>query len=259
MLSRAVLLVFPCILSIFSVLGADCDRRPIRSVYTLEIGGSHDYCSYLSPLGYNGWSLALGGEWSKKMPFNPQSYSMQFEADIEANRGANMRKNAHMWHFKTDFAWGVTRRFALSPKFTLEAGAMAGADAGALYAPRNGNNPVSVQASLGIDLQARAAYRFNIGRLQLTAADRMRIPSVSLFFSQQYGESYYELGLGDFSGTAHCGWWGNRFGLDNLLSAEMHLGGRNLLLGWRFSLQSSWICSINTQIWRNAFVVGITY
>ena len=231
--------------------------RPVTSSYTYEIGGATLANTYLTPLKYKGWDMALNYERMQAMKFNPEKWVMRLTAGIDLNRTDNPAKNATMWRLVADFSWGMTYRFKLPHNITLAGGGSTSLDLGCVYNARNGNNPVAAIASAGLDIAASLSRKFRIGRMPVEVSDEIRIPTLSAFFCPQYGESYYEIYLGNHKGLAHCGWWGNAFGIDNLISFKMNFGRTGMLIGYRFDLRTFRANSLETQIMRNAFVIGI--
>lgn len=130
-------------------------------------------------------------------------------------------------------------------------------EGGAYYLLRNGNNPVEAIANLSLGLRASASRPFKIGKLDVLVSDIVNLPSTSIFFSPEYGETYYEIYLGNHSGLAHAGWWGNNFRINNLLSATLDFGRTSLSLGYRFNAYNQWACHLNTKIISHAFVIGV--
>jgi len=231
--------------------------RPVTSVYSLEIGGARDLSTYLSPLYYDGMDMALSASWTKAFQHWPESCVMRFESAVDMQRMLNPAGNAIMYGLTARFNWGLLWRKDFLRDFRATLGPMIDIYGGAMYLVRNGNNPVTALASAGIDVAGSLSYRFRIGRLPVEVSDEIRIPTLSGFFSPQYGETYYEIYLGNHSGLAHFGWWGNAMGVDNLLSFKLNLGRTGLQLGYRFDLRTFQACGLQTQLMRNAFVIGI--
>lgn len=240
-----------------SVIADTLQSRPVTSTYSLEIGGRHALSTYLSPLSYRGWNAALTGDWRKAMPSCPDHLLMHFNASASLSRMLNPYGNALMIGFDAAFNWGMSWRHVFESKLQVEAGADVGIDGGALYLLRNGNNPVSALASAGLALRAGISRPFRIGRLPIVVSDHVRLPSLNVFFSPQYGETYYEIYLGNHSGLAHCGWWGNNFRIDNLLAVDLDFGRTAMRIGYRFNAYTSWVCNLNTHIFTHSFVIGI--
>ena len=237
----------------------DTIARPIVSSYALEIGGATLADTYLTPMRYHGTRLALSGGWKKRLPAAPERLSMMFDADIEGAFTTNPVGNARMYLLEADFDWGMLYHFYPAQGWTIAAGASVGFDAGVMYLPRNGNNPASAIADLHLSLNARADLQTRIRRVPVVVADAVTLPSLSAFFTPQFGESYYEIYLGNRDSLAHAGWWGNRFGIDNLLSADFIFGRRALTVGYRYRIDTSWANSLSSRRESHSLVIGVTF
>lgn len=232
-------------------------QRPVTSVYNVELGGARDLSTYLSPLYYKGFDIALSGSWSKAFNVRPESWLMRFEGGVNFSDMMNPAKTARMYSMQARFNWGMLWRCHPANRWQVAVGPMLNVYGGALYLMRNSNNPVSVIASAGIDIAAMGSFRFNIGSLPVILSDELRIPTLSAFFNPEYGETYYEIYLGNHRGLAHCGWWGNAFGIDNLLSLKLDFGRTAMQVGYRVDFRSFWSDGLNTHLLRNAFVIGV--
>lgn len=230
--------------------------RPVTQIYMLEVGGTSDLDTYLSPLRYNGYGTALAGQWSKALPWMNNRWIMRFGSRIGFSSALNPAATARMLGLDLALTWGPAFTWKLPMRLHLTAGADIGLSAGVLYLPRNSNNPASAKADVGIALTASASWPFQIGKLNILLSDEIGLPSLSAFFSPEYGEPYYEIYLGNHSGLVHCGWWGNHFGIDNLLAFDLDIGPSALRIGYRYSLRSSWINHLDTQIQTHSFVIG---
>ena len=102
-----------------------------------------------------------------------------------------------------------------------------------------------------------ASYGVKLLGVPITLRYQATLPVAGAFFSPEYEESYYEIYVGNHSGLAHFGWWGNRFDMTNLLTADLHLGSTVLRLGYRNRIETSWINHLNTQIFTHAAVIGV--
>lgn len=232
-------------------------QRPVTGFYNLEVGCRSDLNTYLSPLRYRGTDLALSGLWTKSLPFNPKHMSMTFETRINM---ASMTSSARMgreYDFHAFMSWGMMWQKRLPHGLTAGVGGSVGIYGGAVYNIRNSNNPVAAQAMTGLALNAMAAWNFRIGRIPVLLSDRISIPSLNLFFMPEYGESYYEIYLGNHRNLVHPGWWGNNFGIDNLLSLTLDFGKTAMQIGYRFSWQESYANNLTGRTLRNAFVIGV--
>lgn len=233
-------------------------RRPVRSEMWAEGGWISAQDTYLSPLRYEGAAFSLNGNWSKDMPFD-SAWRMEFIGKTGAGIMRNPARNATMADLDLLFGWGMKRKFRPTPDWEIAPGTAATINGGLLYLNRNSNNPVSARGSISLDLTLSGKWRFQMGKVKSAIYDRVRLPSVGMFFCPGYGETYYEIWLGNHSGLVHAGWWGNHFCLDNLLGLEMDFKGKGLLLGWHTDYYSVWANNLNRRIWRNSLIVGISF
>jgi len=231
--------------------------RPVTSVYRLEIGSSSAQSTYLSPVKYTGSSFAASGEWSKAFQKLPDHLVMRFAGEARFRNMLNTAGNARMLGLEAAFNWGMAWRTRLPYDLQLAAGADLDLSGGLLYLPRNGNNPVNAMVYAGLDLSFSLGWKTKIGRLPIVVSDRVAIPTVGAFFDPEYGESYYEIYLGNHKNLAHCGWWGNRFGIDNLLSVKLDFGRTAMEVGYRYRLTTEYANHLNTHVITNAFVIGV--
>lgn len=233
------------------------ESRPVSGFYSLGIGGTSVKTTYLSPLTYKGNLYTLNGRWSKALPFNPNSAIMNFEVDANFCNLLNPPKTARMVGLTGSFSWGMEWRKRLPYNFQITTGGGIDLLGGAYYLLRNSNNPVEALANVSLMISASASKHFNIGRLPILISDRIKLPSVGCFFSADYGETYYEIYLGNHKGLAHAGWWGNNFRIDNLFSVILDFGRTAMTLGYRLNVYTQWANNLNTKLITNSFVVGV--
>lgn len=231
--------------------------RPVTGVYSLETGRKTVLATYLSPLVYTGTDFAFSGAWSKAMPFSPEKAIMHFDGYIDFSTLENPAKTARMIGLMAGFKWGMSWCHTLPYSVRLTAGGTIGIDGGAYYLLRNGNNPVQAIANANIAARLSLGRPFRIGRLDILLRDVVSLPSLSLFFSPEYGEPYYEIYVGNHKGLSHAGWWGNNFRIDNLLSVTLDFGRTALMLGYRYKADTQWASHLNTKIHTHSFVIGV--
>lgn len=232
------------------------DSRILHTVYSLETGGEHAFNTYLSPLPHTGWNIGLRGEWSRAMG---NSHTWNQDIGVKAGIGfmENPAHNASMNDLRIALGWKAIRSFKATRNLTLGIGAGALLDAGMLYVARNSNNPVAARAYLGATLEGKAAYSFKIAGKSLRIIDEVSLPSLGIFFSPHFGQSYYEIYLGERDGLVRCGWWGNHFTIHNLTAIEIPVCRTRLRLGYRLEVMNSRASDINSRITTHNFVLGI--
>ena len=231
--------------------------RPVTGTYGLETGAISALSTYLSPLTYKGTSYGIYGDWSKAMPFSPENAVMDFSFSSSMGRMENPAHTALMLDLDIDLHWGMAWRKRLPYRLQFTAGGASGIQGGMLWLPRNSNNPVAARAYADVSLTVGISWHTRIGRLPILIADNARMPIAGCFFSPGYGETYYEIYLGNHNGLAHFGWPGNHFTLSNLLSISLDFGRTAMEVGYRFQADTSWKNHINTHLFRHLFVIGV--
>lgn len=262
MISRTLIsLAAAAVLACGSLARADDSiaGRPITSVYGLEAGAANISCDYLSPLPYAGAGFAWYGGWGKEMKQSPEHLVMAFRGGIDFTRTSNPSRSANMVSLAARFGWGPSWRHRFpGPNLELTIGGALDIYGGVLWLPVNGNNPAQALAYAGLDLTAGLSWKTHFGRLPVTIADRAWLPTAGTFFCPEYGQTYYEIYLGERSGLAHFGWWGNAFGIDNHLTMTLHFRNRrSLVIGYRLATRTFHANHLTTQYVRNAFTVAL--
>ena len=233
------------------------ESRPVTGTYALEFGKTRVKATYLSPLTYSGSQFSISGSWSKAMPFSPQSAVMQFDANADFCNLLNPAQTARMVGLLGEFSWTMAWRKQLGHDFQITLGGGADVLGGAYYLLRNSNNPVQAIADVSLLAAGSVSKHFNIGRLPVLISDRVKVPSFGAFFCSEYGETYYEIYLGNHKGLAHLGWWGNNFRIDNLFSVTLDFGRTAMTLGYRLNVNTQWANNIYTKVITNSFVIGV--
>lgn len=231
--------------------------RPVTGTYGLQIGATNVKATYLSPLAYTGTQWSAFGSWQKAMPFNPQNAIMTFDGSASFCNLLNPAQTARMVGLNAEFSWWMAWRKKLPNNFQVTAGGGIDISGGAYYLLRNSNNPVQALVNVSLLVAGSASYHFKIGSLPVLISDQVKLPSLGAFFCPEYGESYYEIYLGNHKGLAHAGWWGNNFRIDNLLSVTLDFGRIALSLGYRINAYNQWANNLNTKIITNYFVIGV--
>lgn len=216
-------------------------------------------CTYLSPLTYTGPGYGLSYEWRKGV-WLEGTVGMQAIADIDYGYLLSPAKNSRMYTLDLNIAWGVERIWKKESGFTAAIGATVGADGGVLYLPRNGNNPAQALMWAGASITGRVGYdRLKLLHKPLTLILSAELPTIGAFFCPQYGETYYEIYVGNHSGLTHFGWWGNRPQLNSRIIADWKLGRNALTLGFEYRYQGLECNDISTRMARCSGIIGISF
>ena len=246
------------LLSLWILLPAHSQDRPVLSAFTVGLGSSHLADTYLTPLKYEGWSLGAGYERMQAFKSSPEEWITRLYVTAELNRAVNPAGNARMWAFDLSASWGFIRRYTLPYGIKVGIGPAATIQGGCLYNNRNSNNPASAKAAATLDVTGFAAWNTRIGSLPVTLRYQPSLPVVGAFFSPCYDELYFEIYMGNRHGLVHPAWWGNRFELDQLVTLDLHLGSSSLRLGYDCEWMSSRVSNLTTRIITHRFVIGWT-
>ncbi len=235
----------------------DTASRPVTGIYSLEIGHRNVLATYLSPLHYTGKTFSATGAWSKAMPFSPEKAIMHFNTSLEFSNLLNPAHTATMIGLQAKFDWGLSWRHRLPSDFQITAGGTVGIDGGAYYLLRNGNNPVEVIGNVNLGARASVSKTVKIGKLPVLLRDEISLPVIGMFFSPEFGETYYEIYLGNHKNLIHAGWWGNNFRIDNLLYATLDFGRTAMTVGYHFNAYNQWASHLNTKVLTHSLVIGV--
>lgn len=232
--------------------------RPVFAAYTAEAGTAHLADTYLTPLKYSGWHAGLDYVRYQAMRFNPDRWVMSLHGNLGLDRTHNPAGNATMWGAMLRLDWSMMHKWRPVRGLTLALGGATGIEGGCLYTARNGNNPASARGAWTLSVTGYAAWQVKLWRLPVTLMYQPAMPLTGVFFAPQYGELYYEIYLGDRHGLVHGAWPGNRFGLDNRLTADLHLGATNLRIGYTGHILTSEVNHIVTRTFTHAFSIGVS-
>ncbi len=252
------MLLAPNLASAQTIADTSIDLRPVTSSYTVGFGAAYQADTYLTPLKYEGVAFSLDYERWQAMKFNPQQWVMRLAFEINFDKAHNPAHNATMWYGGVEASWSMMHRWTIFPKLTIGAGPATSIDLGCLYNRRNGNNPASAKADWMIGGEAFATYKLKLGSLPITLGYHASLPLTGVFFAPEYGELYYEIYLGDHSGLAHWGWWGNYFTFDNRITADLHFGATAMRLGFNIDYSTTSANHIVTRSTRYMFQLGLT-
>ncbi len=227
--------------------------RPVSSTWTLEAGGARIADTYLTPLKYSGWHLALGYERGQAMRFDPQNWVNNLRFGIEFDRAKNPSGNSAMYSAAVSAGWSMLHTWRLPYGIGLAFGGAADADLGALLLARNSNNPAQARASVTLSPQVSAYWRKGIWGV----GARVKTPLLGVFFSPDYGELYYEISLGNRSDLVHFAWPGSYRRFCGEAFVDIRPGSTAIRLGYRADLLSFRANGLTGRMLTNSFVIGV--
>jgi hypothetical protein len=221
-------------------------------------GTSSVYDSYLSPLKYTGENVALYYEQMKMTKLMDSHISAQHLFKLDYSWSKNKPETASYYTGMIEYDYGLHYRFKPVDKLHIFAGTQAEGLLGFVYNTRNGNNPATGKFHLNLNLSVIAAYQIKIKSQSLLLKYQVGVPFTGLMYSPHFGQSYYEIGLGDDGDLTHFASFHNYLAIRNNLSVEIPLNWITLRLAYVNSFYETRINDLDTRIHTNTFFIGVS-
>ena len=227
--------------------------KPTNVATLFGIGSSNLYDTYLSPLEYKGRSFRLINERMRQTSWFDRKFNKQQTIGLEFAMGDNPAKNASEYWFLLDYTLGGHYSLLNSNNFKVGAGGLWNTSAGVLYNQRNSNNPASVRAYSNILLSAIAMYNWK----KLTFRWQLDTPVAGILFSPAYGQSYYEISLGNSIKLANFASLHNQRALRNYLTVDIPINKYSVRLGYLGSYYQTKVNSLQAHAYSHSFMIGL--
>lgn len=243
-----------CLFSTNSVY-AQVDERinSTNNATLLGIGSSSLYDTYLSPLKYTGTSFHLMNERMKKTSWFNNKFTKQQLIDLEVTTTKNPIGNATQYSVLLGYTLGGHYNLIKTDKFRFSAGGLWNISGGVLYNQRNSNNPASARAYSNIHLSAIAFYSWKT----ITFRGQVDTPLLGILFSPHYGQSYYEISLGNSVNVVNFASLHNQRALRTYFTADIPISKVSVRVGYLGSFYQTKIHNLHTHNYSNSFVIGL--
>ncbi len=251
-----VLLCFICITTINTVCAESIDSIRYYSTNkttSFAIGSSNMYDTYLSPLKYKGTSFRLIDERMKRTSWFNHRFSRQQIIDLEVTSTQNPAGNAREYSIMGQYNWGGHYNLYRTDRFRFSVGALWNVSAGVIYNQRNSNNPASAKAHSNINLSLIGFYNWK----KITFRGQLDTPLIGIFFSPHYGQSYYEISLGNSVGVVNFASLHNQRALRSYFTADIPISKISLRVGYLGSFYQTKVHDITSHIYSNSIVIGL--
>lgn len=223
------------------------------------VGTTTQWDTYLSNEKYHGPSLTILTQ--KQRPTHWLDRRLWVQHQSFGNFSyAKPRSDKHktlsgFFHWQAVWHYHVLRE---NPKWELNAGAGVQANAGFVYNTLGGNNPASARLSVHLLGSGQARYHFRWGRQRFTTTLQADVPLAGLFFSPDYGQSYYEIfSLGHYHHNVCYANPLRAFQTNVLWSVDWHLKpSTSLRVGYSGQFMQSHANSLKTQDLSHYFIIG---
>lgn len=227
---------------------------PLRTNNTISasIGSANMYDTYLSPLEYKGFSIHLMYEQMRRTTWFDYKFYKQQIFELDLSKGDNPAKNVSEYWALLSYRIGGHYMMYNTDNFRLGLGGLWDINGGVLYNERNGNNPASARAYSNLNMSVTASYKFKWGAVRW----QIDSPFMGILFSPKYGQSYYEISLGNSVGLVNFASYHNQRALRNYISIDIPINKYTIRVGYMGSWYQTKVNEIQTHQYTNSFVVG---
>lgn len=227
---------------------------PLRTNNALSasIGSANMYDTYLSPLEYKGFSIHLMYEQMRRTTWFDYKFYKQQIFELDLSKGDNPAKNVSEYWALLSYRIGGHYMVYNTDNFRLGLGGLWDINGGVLYNERNGNNPASARAYSNLNLSVTASYKFKWGAVRW----QIDSPFMGILFSPKYGQSYYEISLGNSVGLVNFASYHNQRALRNYISMDIPINKYTIRVGYMGSWYQTKVNEIQTHQYTNSFVIG---
>ncbi|NDV67817.1 DUF3316 domain-containing protein [Dysgonomonas sp. 25] len=227
--------------------------NPVNSATMIAIGNTNLYDTYLSPLKYKGTSIRVMNERMNRLSWFDGKFVKQQVIDLELAIGDNPAKTASEYWLMLNYRLGGHYDIWQAGDFKLRAGGIWDASLGVLYNERNGNNPASARAYTNLNFSVIGIYSWK----DFTFRWQMDTPFAGIMFSPRFGQSYYEISLGNSVGNVNFASFHNQRALRNYITVDFPVWKFTVRAGYLGSFYQTKVHSINTHTYSNSFVIGL--
>lgn len=226
---------------------------PVNQSTLFGIGKAFLNDSYLSPLRYSGISMSLMHDRIERTPSFNGKLLLQQQFLIQTAITENPTASASEYYGNLNYRLTGFYPILTTSRLRFLGGAGWDASLGGIYNVRNSNNPGSLKVSTNLNISAMAIYNWKI----FTFRWQVATPFAGMFFSPEYGHSYYEIfTLGNNKGTVHFGSFHNQRALRNYFSVDVPVHNITLRAAYLGDYYNTDANELFTKIVSHQFMVG---
>ena len=234
--------------------------RSVNQSTLIGIGKSYLYDSYLSPLTYDGIAISLIHDRLKGSDLFNGILLLQNQFRLQTGVTKNpTSSSSEYWgslYYSLNGYVPILKNNLNNSKLRLYGGGGTELALGGIYNVRNSNNPGSLKTHLNLSVSAMAIYNWR----NLTFRWQISSPFLGLFFSPEYGHSYYEIfTLCNNKGTIHLGSFQNQLSLRNYFTIDIPVNYITIRTGYMWDYYSSDVNRLVTKISAHQFLIGFAF
>jgi hypothetical protein len=230
--------------------------RPVNQSTLVGIGKAFLDDSYLSPITYDGIAISLIHDRLKGSTFFGDKGLIQNQFRIQTAITKNPTSSSSEYWGSLYYSLNGFYPIFNSENLRLFGGGGTEASLGGIYNVRNTNNPGSLKTYVNLNLSAMALYSWR----NLTFRWQLSTPFAGMFFSPEYGHSYYEIfTLGNNKGTVHFGSFHNQMALRNYFTIDIPVRNITIRTGYLWDYYSTDVNELITKTNAHQFVLGLAF
>ena len=240
-------------------LPASGQETGVRShAFMVGAGSSHQLDTYLSPIQYSGYQISILRETLRQTSLFKGRGSFQSIWQGTFSQSHSRYGSQTDWggHIGYDALWHYG--WTPLPDLRLMAGWAVGADAGFLYNTSGGNNPAQGRFCIDLSASVMAIYHFRLWGIRWGLRYQARIPFMGIMFCPAFGQSYYDIGQGNWSNTVRFSYPGNAFCIWQQLTLDIPVSQRlTLRTGYLCDIRQSHVNGIRVHDRSHSFLLGV--
>ncbi|OJU38542.1 MAG: hypothetical protein BGN96_03215 [Bacteroidales bacterium 45-6] len=225
----------------------------VNKATSIGYGSASVYDSYLSPLEYNGNSYSFLHERVSRTHLLNDRLVKQQLFGLNLTSTENPAKNATTYSAIAEYRLGAHYPVWQRGNFRFRAGGVWNLGGGVVYNQRNSNNPASAKAYTNLNVSVQSFFRWK----SLLLRWQLDTPVVGVFFTPEYGESYYEVSLGNYPNAVHFASIHNQRALLSYFSADFPVSNWTIRLGLQSSLYQTRANSLVSHLYTHNILIGL--
>lgn len=226
---------------------------PVNQATLLGIGKAFLNDTYLSPLKYSGTSISLMHDRIQGTRYFRGNLLLQQQFLIQTAFTKNPTASVNEYYGNLNYRLSGFYPLFAEANLRFYGGGGWEASLGGIYNERNTNNPGSVKVSTNFNLSAMAICNWKM----LTFRWQLSTPFAGVFFSPEYGHSYYEIfELGNNEGTVHFGSFHNQLALRNYFTVDVPVQRVTIRAAYLGDYHKTRVNKLDTRIISHQFMIG---
>jgi hypothetical protein len=229
---------------------------PVNQSTLIGIGKAYLEDSYLSPIKYEGIAISLLHDRIKASRKYGSNILIQNQFRIQTAITKNPTLSSSEYWGNLNYNLNIFYPLIDSGKLRLYGGGGTEALFGGIYNVRNTNNPGSLKTYVNLNLSSMVLYKLR----NLSLRWQLSTPFAGMFFSPEYGHSYYEIfTLGNDKGTVHFGSFHNQLALRSYFTVDIPFKNLTIRTGYLWDYYATDVNELITRTNAHQFMLGLAF